>query len=256
MKSKTLLKAMYVLNLILLICPNLGAVKIKAPRNTPGTAIFVMANINPITIESIQFIYNNHGLKLNIQVPQLHGFKDGKFERNLNTKLVAEAKNRKRQVIKEAMLYNQDIVGNDISAIPFEYIESYSIIPSANPYTTIEFFRYQYSGGAHGISNVHYMVIDTEIPQIIELNDLFKETVNYTSIINDSIKKQIALRTEAGEYFFTGSDAFQSIKENQPFFINEKGDLVIVFNVYEIAPYAAGTIFFNLPYQDISPYMK
>lgn len=256
MKNKTIQKAMYVLSLILLICPSLMATKIKSPRSTPGTAIFVMAEMNQITIQSKQFNYNDNGLKLNMQIPQLHGFKDSQFEKNLNAKLVADAKNRKKQIIKEAMQYNEDIVKDGLSPLPFEYIESYSTIPSLNPYYTIEFFKYQYSGGAHGISNVHYMVIDTNALRIIELKDVFKETINYKAIINDYIKKQIDLRTMAGEYFFTGSDGFQSIKENQPFFINEKGNLIIVFNVYEIAPYAAGILFFTIPYQDIATYMK
>lgn len=256
MKNKTILKAMYVLKLILLICPSLMAAKVKSPRTTPGTAIFVMAHTNQISIESKQFDYNDYGLKLNMQVPQLRGLKNLKFEKDLNNKLIESAKERKNQIIKEAMLYNQDIIKDGLSPILFEYIESYSIIPSLNPYYTIELFRYQYSGGAHGISNVHYMIIDTETPKIVELKDIFKETANYKDIINDLIKKQIELRTKAGEYFFTGSDAFQSIKENQPFFINEKGDLIIVFNVYEIAPYAAGTLFFTLPHHDLSPYMK
>lgn len=257
MKSKTILKAMYVLSLILLVCPKVEAVRVKAPRNTPGTAIFVMAdmNSNP-TVETKQFNYNNQGLKLNIQVPQIHGLKDLEFEKKLNNKLVLEAKTRKNQIIKEAQSYNEDMVSNGLPTVPFEYIEKYSIIPSQNPYSIIEFDRYQYSGGAHGISNIDYMVINTNIPQIVELKDLFKETANYKAIINENIRKQIDLRTKSGEYFFTGSDGFQTIKDNQPFYINEKGDLIIVFNVYEIAPYAAGTIFFTIPYEEVAPYMK
>lgn len=256
MKNKIILKAMYVLNLILLICPSLMATKVKSPRTTPGTAIFVMAHAKPISIESKQFDYNDYGLKLNMQVPQLYGFKNLNFQRELNNKLIEDAKERKNQIIKEAMLYNQDIIKDGLAPIPFEYIESYSSIPSLNPYYTIELFRYQYSGGAHGISTVNYMVIDTEDVKVLELKDLFKETSNYKAIINDLIKKQIELRTNAGEYFFTGSDGFQSINENQPFFVNENGDLIIVFNVYEIAPYTAGTLFFTLPYEVISSYMK
>ncbi|MBU3804331.1 MAG: DUF3298 and DUF4163 domain-containing protein [Candidatus Cellulosilyticum pullistercoris] len=256
MKNKTILKAMYVLEVILLVCPSLMAAKVKSPRPTPGAAIFVMSHMNPISIESKQFDYSNDGLKLNMKIPQLHGLKDSKFEKDLNNKLIEDAKKRKNKMIKEAMLYNQDIIKDGLSPIAFEYIESYAIIPSLNPYYAIEMFKYQYSGGAHGISNVDYLVLNTETSKIIGLKDLFKETVDYKSILNDQIRKQIDLRTKAGEYFFTGSDGFQGIKENQPFFINEKGDLIIVFNVYEIAPYAAGTIFFTLPYQDLSSYMK
>lgn len=256
MKNKTVLKAMYLFNLILLICPNVMAAKIKSPRNTPGTAIFVMADMNQITIESKQLNYDDEGLKLSMQVPQLHGLKDSQFERSLNTKLLKDAKNRKKQMIEEAKAYNQDMAKDGLPLVPFEYIESFSIISSLKPYYTIEFFKYQYSGGAHGLSNLNYIILNTDTTQFVELKNLFKEKVNYIAIINDYIKKQIELRMQQGEYFFIGNDGFQSIKENQPFFINEKGDLIIVFNVYEIAPYVAGPIFITIPYKDLLPYMK
>lgn len=256
MKNKTVLKAMYLINLILLICPSIMAAKIKSPRNTPGTAIFVMANMNQITVESKQLNYDKDSLKLNIQIPQLYGLKNSQFEKKLNANLLKDSKNRKKQIIEEAKAYNKDMIKDGLPLVSFEYIESYSIIPTLKPYYTIEFFKYQYSGGAHGLSNLNYIVLNTETSQFVQIKDLFKEKVNYVAIINSHIKKQIQLRMQQGEYFFTGNDGFQSIKENQPFFINEKGDLVVVFNVYEIAPYVAGPIFFTLPFKDLLPYMK
>lgn len=256
MKNKIMLKAMYVGTLVLLICPSLMANKVKSPRTTPGTAIFVMAHQSTVSTQSKQLDYNNYGLKLTMQVPQLDGLKNSKFEKKINNQLMKAAKERKSEVIKEAIAYNKEIIRDGLSPIPFEYIENYSVIPSVNPYYTIGLFKYQYSGGAHGINHVDYMTINTETSKVVELKDLFKENVNYKTIINDLITKQIEVRTQAGEAFFTGSDGFKSIKENQPFFINQNGDLVIVFNVYEIASYASGTQFFTLPYKELLPYMK
>lgn len=256
MKNKIILKAMYVGTLILLICPSLMASKTKSPRTTPGTAIFVMAHDSSIITETKQFDYNEYGLKLTMQVPQINGLKDSKFEKKINRELIKAAKERKNEAVKEAMTYNKEIIRDGLQPVPFEYIENYSVIPSIDPYYIIGLFKYQYSGGAHGINHVDYMTINTETSKVIELKDLFKETVNYQTIINDMIKKQIEVRTQAGEYFFTGSEGFSSIKEDQPFFINQNGDLVIVFNVYEVASYASGTQFFVLPHKELLPYMK
>ena len=94
----------------------------------------------------------------------------------------------------------------------------------------------------------------THTPPEIPLEDLFKEQVDYISIINEFVHQEIERRRLNGEFFFTGSDGFQTISMNQPFFINKNGDLVIVFNVYEIAPYASGAIYITIPADKISPY--
>ena len=215
-----------------------------------------MAHENQISTQSKRIEYNDYGLKLTMEIPQVSGLKNSKFEKKTNQQFMKSAKERKNEVIKEAMTYNKDIIRDGLTPIPFEYIENYNVIPSVEPYYTIGQFKYKYSGGAHGINHADYITIDTESSKILKLKDLFKEQVNYTPIINDLIKKQIEVKTQAGEAFFTGNDGFQSIKEDQPFFINQNGDLVIVFNVYEIASYASGTQYFVLPHQDLLPYMK
>jgi len=102
---------------------------------------------------------------------------------------------------------------------------------------------YSYTGGAHGFTDRRAYNIDLTTGRELRLSDLFAPDFNYISIINEEIKKQI----QAGdEIFFDGELGFQSITENQPFYI-EEGNLVIYFGLYEIAPYAAGIQEFRFP---------
>ena len=124
------------------------------------------------------------------------------------------------------------------------------------PYYSIELHKYQYSGGAHGYNELSYINLNQETNQLILLKDLFKPNVNYIGISNELINQEIAQRRMSGEFFYSGSEGFQTIKEKQLFFINENGEIVIVFNEYEIAPYASGPIYIKLSKNKLQDYLK
>ncbi|MCG2821958.1 MAG: RsiV family protein, partial [Candidatus Atribacteria bacterium] len=77
----------------------------------------------------------------------------------------------------------------------------------------------------------------------IILSDILKDKKDYIDIINQEIKRQVNLNPQ--EYFSEWS-AFQSISQEQPFYLIEDG-MVIYFGLYEIAPYASGIRYFKIP---------
>lgn len=257
MKKKIHFKAMYLMLTLLACIPQMQYAKSTKPKSTPGTAIFVMAQTDQtLIIKDKTFTVQMDGLKLDMHIPQFFNLYDSDFQKQLNRTLLKEAHQRKKEIIQTAKSYNKDLIQDGLTPIPFEYIETFSIIPSSYPNYTVELYKYQYSGGAHGLSELSYININQETNQIVKLEDLFKEQVDYISIINEFVHQEIERRRLNGEFFFTGSDGFQTISMNQPFFINKNGDLVIVFNVYEIAPYASGAIYITIPADKISPYFK
>lgn len=97
---------------------------------------------------------------------------------------------------------------------------------------------YKYAGGAHGYSeNVSYNV-DMRTGKFILINDLFKNGVDYKGVINEEIRKQIEDLIKLDPQN-NGIYEFKTIKENQKFYIQDN-NLVIYFDLYDIAPYAAG----------------
>ncbi|WP_052356875.1 DUF3298 domain-containing protein [[Clostridium] dakarense] len=97
---------------------------------------------------------------------------------------------------------------------------------------------YKYSGGAHGYSEDITYNIDIKNGKILMLSDLFKEKSNYKKVIDNEIRKQIEdLAKKDPET--KGVYQFEGIKDNQKFYIQDD-NLVIYFDLYEIAPYAAG----------------
>lgn len=109
---------------------------------------------------------------------------------------------------------------------------------------SLTLINYAFSGGAHGITIVKGLSFDIITGYQYNLSDLFKQGSDYVDKISDIIRKQIKERD------FPTLDKFKKIKPNQDFYIADKC-LVIFFQLYEIAPYAAGIPYFPISIYDL-----
>lgn len=255
--KKIMIKAMCFIGCVTMLIPYTQYAKSTHKRTSPGTAIFVMAipQTEP-EIEEKHIVVQKPEIHLEMRIPQFKNLQDHTAQKNLNHLLYTEAHTRKKQILQLAKQYNKDLIQDGLAPIVFEYTETYSIIPTIMPYYTVEINQYQYSGGAHGISELSYINWNAETNKLVQISDLFKKDVDYKQLVNTLVKEEINRREVNGEFFFSGSDGFQSIQENQPFYIDTNGDLIIVFNVYEIAPYASGAIYIRLLSSKLAPYLN
>lgn len=97
---------------------------------------------------------------------------------------------------------------------------------------------YKYAGGAHGYyENVAYN-IDIRNGNFLTIDNLFKEGSDYKNIINEEIRNQIEELIKLDEQN-KGVYEFKSIEDKQKFYIQDD-NIVVYFDLYDIAPYAAG----------------
>ncbi|MGL5766371.1 MAG: RsiV family protein, partial [Sarcina sp.] len=106
--------------------------------------------------------------------------------------------------------------------------------------------------GAHGMPSILTYNYNTQTGEKLMIGDLFKDGFDYKTFLNNEIKKDI---NKNKDLYFSGNDGFKEIKEDQDFYISTDG-ITIVFQVYEIAPYAAGIIYFNIPIENIAKDVK
>lgn len=85
------------------------------------------------------------------------------------------------------------------------------------------------------------------------LKDIFENGFDYKSEINRIIDRQIA--ADPQNYFSGENMGFTSIDETQRFYIQDD-QLVIYFNQYEIAPYAAGIPEFTIPLASLRDHLN
>lgn len=104
---------------------------------------------------------------------------------------------------------------------------------------------------ASGFQYQYYYHIDKTTGEIASLKNLFKEGADYITPISENIKKQMREEVRADEskmYWIDSEDEiiedFETIKEDQNFYLNEEGQIVICFDEYEVAPGYMGLVEF------------
>ncbi|GAU78792.1 DUF3298 and DUF4163 domain-containing protein [Fusibacter sp. 3D3] len=126
------------------------------------------------------------------------------------------------------------------------YNLSYEIYTNNEKILSFGLYDYQYTGGAHGLSSGSFYSYDLELGKQIELKDLFEPKFDYITYINDQIYRKVDQETKKNSESSYAYYDFSGIDENVKFYI-EDNELVIFFDQYEIAAYAAGTPTFRIP---------
>lgn len=104
---------------------------------------------------------------------------------------------------------------------------------------------------ASGYQYQYYYHIDKTMGEIASLKNLFQEGADYITPISENIKEQMRKEMQADEskiYWIDSEDEiveqFEAIKEDQNFYLNEDGQIVICFDEYEVAPGYMGLVEF------------
>lgn len=112
-----------------------------------------------------------------------------------------------------------------------------------------------FTGGAHGGRGTYFINIDPVTGKKITLDDILK--TGYKEPL-----RQIGETQFNGKYVQSDSTAVSDFQfEDDKFQLNDnygilKDGIKFFYNIYEIAPYAAGTQEISIPYQDIKAWMK
>ncbi|SFI99880.1 Copper amine oxidase N-terminal domain-containing protein [Paenibacillus sp. UNC496MF] len=175
-------------------------------------------------------------LETDLEIPVLKGMKDAAYQNALNANIAARAKAAADAIAKQAA---DDYAANDGSyafrpygvTVKAELISNGSA--AANGVLSFRVLTYTYTGGAHGGTLAEtYNVRNEAKATPIKLKDLFG--ANYKSVVNRAVQAEMNARPD--DFF---ADQFKSIADNQAFYI-KNGVAYVIFQQYEIAPYAAG----------------
>lgn len=104
---------------------------------------------------------------------------------------------------------------------------------------SITFLIYSFSGGAHGMTVVKSLTFDVMTGKQYNLKDLFKPGANYVEVLSKLVLAQIKERD------IPLLDNFKGISPDQDYYIADKS-LVLYFQLYELAAYVYGILYFPI----------
>jgi hypothetical protein len=139
----------------------------------------------------------------------------------------------------------------------WENVISMSVVYNTGYLLCLEYLKYAYSGGAHGMTNVSYDIIYLDNGQLLTFTDVFKDDdaskEKLTQILTKQLRKDYSipeemLLSEAG--FFV-----ETVEPNRNIYVNGNG-VGFLYNSYEIAPYSQGSTNIFLEFRQIQDMVK
>ncbi|MBM7566921.1 PdaC/SigV domain-containing protein [Paenibacillus sacheonensis] len=200
----------------------------------PIAAANPAADAVKITFKSVQ--QSTKQLETDLQVPVISGMKDTAYQNTLNANIAARAKAAVDAITKQAA---KDYAANDGSYEfrPYGITVRYELVSDgsadADGILSFKVLTYTYTGGAHGGTYAQtYNVRNAAKASSIKLKELFGPS--YKTILGRAATAEVNAFPD--DYFASKNVA---IADSQSFVIKD-GLAFIIFQEYEIAPYAAG----------------
>lgn len=116
---------------------------------------------------------------------------------------------------------------------------------------------------ASGYQYQYYYHIDKTTGEIASLKNLFEEGADYITPISENIKEQMRKEMQADEskiYWIDSEEdigeQFEAIKEDQNFYLNQDGQIVICFDEYEVAPGYMGLVEFAVEKEAVAEIIR
>lgn len=203
---------------------------------------------NPVKIYDKTIIKENQYIKVNAKLPII------KIEgNNFGEKLTEKINGRFEGTLVDVTSLAELASEKDKEALgKYEVNAIYDQVYNQNNILSLYTINYQFTGGAHGMTTLVPYNINIIDGRELSLSTIFKKDFNYKEFINKKVDEKIA---ENKDMYFTDEESkFKTISDNQDFYINDKG-LVVVFPLYDIAPYASGIQQVLIPKEEIAKQM-
>ncbi len=234
---------------LLVLLPNTGAEMAYAMGNIP-----VIGNLfQAVTFRDYQ--YESERFSANVEVPQIVVEDMGETaEEPMEETNRPEGEKPADEQLQETL----EQVNFDIDAVTNQLIEEFKksaeagesyggleihheTVMNNEKYFTLKLSILQLAGS--GSESYKFYTIDKQSGRQIQIGDLFRENSGYAEVISENIKDQMraAMAEDETKVYWVDSTEtpywnWEGIKEDQNFYLDGNGNLVVVFDEYEIAP--------------------
>ncbi|MBC3515535.1 anti-sigma-V factor rsiV [Neobittarella massiliensis] len=173
---------------------------------------------------------------ISVKLPALQNTGNTRLERRINREIQQKMNARADEARSWARSYKDSFLAAGFTEEeyrPVETVIDYEIEYSGPD--RVSFMIVQYTSCINYQEERFYYNIDLESGEELTLKDLLGK--HYREICDEQIRRQIEERKKDPQNsYFDGDMGFTSIRADQPFYLNEKQQVVVVFAKYAIAP--------------------
>lgn len=238
---------------VLVILPNTGAEVAYAMGSLPVVGKLFQA----VTFRDYQ--YESERFEAHVEVPQIvvdENTKEDAAEKDMigNQAAEGQASGEDSGKLQETV----DQINFDIEEVTDQLIKEFQeqadigegyggleihheIVTNNERYFTLKLSIYQ--AAASGAESYQFYTIDKKSGERVQIGDLFRKNSGYNELLSENIKEQMRAKMAEDEmnmYWVDDEEApefnWEKLKEDQNFYFDAEGNLVIVFDEYEVAP--------------------
>ncbi|WP_044035456.1 DUF3298 and DUF4163 domain-containing protein [Candidatus Arthromitus sp. SFB-rat-Yit] len=202
-------------------------------------------NSDNINVKTLEIKEDLNGINFDLKYPEIE-YADKSVKDKINTSL--------KDQILEFKQYIEDIYKEFISSVPKELVENslsskfigmsdfeYEIVDCI---LSVRLNLIQFTGGAHPMTYRRDFNFDLRTGNVLKFGDLFNEEgkKTYKDKVDSFIKNII--NNNPDDYF---PNEFKGIGDNVQYYLT-KDNIVIFYQLYELAPYSSGIPEFKIPY--------
>ncbi|MGI5963521.1 MAG: RsiV family protein [Lawsonibacter sp.] len=191
--------------------------------------------------------YQGDKTSAHIEVPQVEG-----GSQELNEAIVAYTDTIIQQYQQDAGLYQGAPEGEtDHYLLDL----TYTVVTDNDTLFALRFDQTEIT--ASGVESAKVYNVDKRTGEILTLEDLFQPNSSYLEVLTQAVQEQMAQRMEQDEeqYYWLDDPVeawnFTQLSPDADFYVDEQGDLVLVFDEGEVAPMYMGLVEFTIPAKDL-----
>ena len=223
--------------LVMIILPNISRDVAYAMLDVPVLGDFVKV----VTVW--EFHENGDRTHENIRLPEISGTDEIKgLIQEINDDITKKAS-------EKMQIFEKD--SSEFVDAHFSLSVDYDVVTDTDDWFTLKFMISEASGSSNLEQTFYH--IDKKHYRRVTLSNLFKKDFDYVTVFSDyiyeRIKEEMAASSEVMYWTKEESSYFkyEGITADQNFYFNNDGDLVIVFDKYQIAPGSMGCPEFVIP---------
>ena len=221
-----------------------GSINLSSEISYALSEVPVLGSIvRVLTFKTFELKDNNFDAQL--KTPAIEGL-DSKLEAMLNEKYLDENQKLYDDFMKEI----DELKKADMDEAHMGIASGYEVKTDTDKLLVIG--RYVVNTAGSSSTTIKYDTIDKQNKILITLPSLFKDEA-YIDIISENIKAQMKeqMKDENNVYWLEdemmGDENFSKIDKNQSFYITKDHQLVLAFDMYEVAPGYMGNPEFIIP---------
>lgn len=222
------------------------------------SVIAIMANASPVTANAMEeipvisaiakvvtfrtFEDSSDNYEAKIEIPKVS------IDQKDNTSVNRSIEDYANQFIGE---YEKQITDNLTEGGHYSVTSGYEVVTDNTKYLSLRINTTVIM--ASGAEYAKIFTIDKSTGEVVTLSNLFHEDNKVLDNMSDNIKMQMEeqMAADDSKIYFNKSDeyvdGFKGIKGDESYYFNEKGEIVIVFDEYEVAPGYMGVVEFTIP---------